>query len=102
MFGAEMRWPEREAKRREEDALAAAGLSREHLERFRRAGEGARRAYRVLVRDASIEGEGDVATVRFTLPPGAYATEVLRELTRGGAVERRARREDTPGPSDSR
>jgi tRNA pseudouridine13 synthase len=96
MMGAEMRWPEREAKRREEEALAASGLTREHLERFRRAGEGTRRAYRVLVRDASIAGEGDVAIVRFTLPPGAYATEVLREITRGGAIERRARRDLAP------
>jgi tRNA(Glu) U13 pseudouridine synthase TruD len=50
----------------------------------------------VLVRDASIAGEGDVAIVRFTLPPGAYATEVLREITRGGAIERRARRDLAP------
>ena len=100
MVGAEMRWPEREAKRREEEALAAAGLTREHLERFRRAGEGTRRAYRVLVRDASVGGEGDVAVVRFTLPPGAYATEVLREITRGGATERRARPKDTPPAAD--
>lgn len=100
MMGAEMRWPAREAARREEEALAAAGLTRDHLERFRRAGEGTRRGYRVLVRDASVspDAEGSVR-VSFTLPSGAYATEILREITRGGAVERRAQRTpNAPAP----
>ncbi|MBX7191274.1 MAG: tRNA pseudouridine(13) synthase TruD [Sandaracinaceae bacterium] len=92
MMGAEMRWPERVAREREEAALARAGLTREHLDRFRRAGEGTRRNYRVLVKDPSVAAEGDVVTVAFTLPSGAYATEILREITRGGAVERRAAR----------
>ncbi len=96
MMGAEMRWPLREAARREEEALAHAGLTRDHLERFRRAGEGTRRGYRVLVRDASVLVEDDgVVVVSFTLPSGAYATEIVREITRGGAVERRAPREVT-------
>jgi tRNA pseudouridine13 synthase len=93
MMGAEMRWPAREAARREEEALAAAGLTREHLDRFRRAGEGTRRGYRVLVREASVLVEDDGAVrVSFVLPSGAYATEILRELTRGGAIERRPAR----------
>lgn len=101
MMGAEMRWPMREAARREEEALAAAGLTRDHLERFRRAGEGTRRGYRVLVRDASVAVEDDGAVrVAFTLPSGAYATEILRELTRGGAIERRAQRAPVSEPAD--
>ena len=99
MMGAEMRWPAREAARREEEALAAAGLTREHLDRFRRAGEGTRRGYRVLVREASVLVEDDGAVrVSFVLPSGAYATEILRELTRGGAIERRAQRVPAPQP----
>jgi hypothetical protein len=42
---------------------------------------GARRPYRVPLRDASLEVEGtDVVVARFTLPPGAFATVVMEEL----------------------
>jgi len=92
MLGAEMRWPEREARAREEDAMRAAGLTHEHLDRYRRAGPGTRRAYRVLLKDASARAETDGFLVSFTLPSGAYATEIIREITRGGAVEHRAPR----------
>jgi tRNA pseudouridine13 synthase len=106
MLGAAMRWPEREARRREEEARRAAGLEQAHLERFRRSGEGTRRPYRVGLRDASASADEAGIVVRFTLPPGAYATEIVRELTRGGATEPtrapRAPRADgaeTPAPS---
>jgi tRNA pseudouridine13 synthase len=87
MVGAEMRWPEREARRREEEAMAAAGLEHAHLERFRRAGRGTRRPYRIAVREAEVRPDAAGVVVAFTLPSGAYATEVIRELTRGGATE---------------
>jgi len=49
--------------------LAAAGLTHE------------RRALRVAVRDVAVEAEGATACwLTFTLPAGAYATVVLREL----------------------
>lgn len=99
MLGAEMRWPEREAREREEAAMQAAGLTTEHLERFRRAGPGTRRSYRVLVRDATAVADADGIVVSFTLPSGAYATEIVRELTRGGAVEQRAPREPAAAPT---
>ena len=82
MFGAEMRWPEGEAKRMEEAALAAAGLDAERLERFRRAGEGTRRPYRFRLSEPSVTSDAEGLVLSFVLPAGAYATIVLRELTR--------------------
>ncbi len=82
MFGAEMRWPERDAKAMEEQALASAGLDQAKLASFRRAGEGTRRPLRFWLRDAQVESDEDGIVLSFTLPAGAYATIVLRELTR--------------------
>ncbi|MDP6484765.1 MAG: tRNA pseudouridine(13) synthase TruD, partial [Nitrospinota bacterium] len=53
---------------------AAAGLAR-------LGARGARRPYRVRIEGAGVEKkEGADLLLRFTLPPGAYATEVLREV----------------------
>ncbi len=82
MFGAEMRWPEGEARVAEEAALARAGLDVTKLERFRRAGEGTRRPYRFRLTEASVSSDADGIVLSFVLPAGAYATVVLRELTR--------------------
>lgn len=87
MLGCEMKWPEREAKAREEEVMRAFGLDQAKLERVKQAGSGTRRAYRVLLQEGTVALEGDVVRVAFTLPSGAYATEILRELTRGGAHE---------------
>ncbi|MBM4120343.1 MAG: tRNA pseudouridine(13) synthase TruD [Nitrospira sp.] len=43
---------------------------------------GERRALRVKLESPNWSVEGDTVTVSFTLPPGAYATNVLRELTK--------------------
>ncbi len=82
MFGARMRWPEGEAAEREEAALREAGLTRADLERFRSSGEGTRRPYRFKLGDPAIEPVPDGIRLCFTLPSGAYATVVLRELVR--------------------
>lgn len=82
MFGAKMRWPEGEAKRREEEALAAAGLDAEKLARFAKYGEGTRRPYRVRLGAPTLEADDEGLVVGFELPAGAYATIVMRELTR--------------------
>ncbi len=82
MFGIEMRWPEGEARRREEAVLSAAGLDRDALARFARSGEGTRRPYRVKLGEPTVESDPDGLTFGFTLPAGAYATIVLREITR--------------------
>ena len=88
MFGAKMRWPEREARSREEQALAAAGLTAQHLASFVRDGEGTRRPLRVRPLDVTVETESPgVVLLRFTLPKGAYATVVLREVTKDAVSE---------------
>lgn len=80
MFGARMRWPEGEARRREEAALSRWGLTEAHLERVRASGEGTRRPYRVRLSEASLEPTPEGTRLRFALPSGAYATVALREL----------------------
>ena len=82
MFGAEMRWPEQDAKVIEETALAKAGLDAAKLERFRRAGEGTRRPYRFRLSDPRVSADDEGLVVSFVLPAGGYATIVMRELTR--------------------
>jgi len=83
MFGARMRWPEREARAREERVLHEAGLTEAHLERFARDGEGTRRPLRIRPTDveAEVAAPGEVV-LRFTLPKGAYATVLVREITK--------------------
>lgn len=82
MFGAEMRWPEDDAKAIEEAALAKAGLDAAKLERFRRAGEGTRRPYRFRLSEPTVSADDEGLVVSFVLPAGGYATIVMRELTR--------------------
>lgn len=65
----------------EERMLAETGVGAEHLARTADA-EGARRVMRLpLALDAREDAEGLVLS--FELPPGAYATVVLREITKG-------------------
>ena len=53
---------------------------------------GSRRPYRVQMKEVSLRPEMEGLRLFFTLPPGAYASEVLRELTKNeppvGAVTR--------------
>lgn len=65
----------------EESILAETGVGPEELARSRDA-EGARRAFRLPV-DVEVEAAGDDLIVRFDLPPGTYATTVLREIVKG-------------------
>lgn len=86
MFGRAMRWPEREARRREERVLAEAGLTLEDFARVGDLAEGTRRAVRMCLADLEVrqaEGEGPGQhdlIFAFTLPAGGYATAVLREF----------------------
>ncbi len=82
MFGAKMRWPEGEALAREERALARWGLTRDALRRFKKAGSGTRRRYRFKLDDVQLDPVEHGLRLRFTLPAGAYATVVLREVLR--------------------
>lgn len=93
LVGRRMRAPEGPVRRLEEAALADAGFRPGELEsRALRPLTGRRRPLRFRLTDATAgaarDDEGPYLELRFTLPPGCYATAVLRELGRGGIVER--------------
>ncbi|HIF40867.1 MAG TPA: tRNA pseudouridine(13) synthase TruD [Planctomycetes bacterium] len=72
----------------EREALAQADLDLEALASLpgALAPKGARRALLVGPRDVTWEAEGAVVRLRFTLPPGAYATVLLEELGKPAGV----------------
>jgi tRNA pseudouridine13 synthase len=80
MFGDAMCWPEGEARRREEEVLARAGLDRAAMARFAKWGAGTRRPYRARLRAPEAALVPDGILVAFELPPGMYATVVIREI----------------------
>ncbi len=49
--------------------------------------EGERRPLRIPIRDAAADRDGDDLLLEFTLPRGAYATTVLREIMKPEAVD---------------
>jgi tRNA pseudouridine13 synthase len=81
-------WKERpaaqgEALAREERVLAQAGVPRDAFQKARGEAEGARRPYRVPVRDASVRAVDPTSLeLAFELPSGAYATRVVAEITK--------------------
>lgn len=84
MFGAEMRWPEGTVAELERSVMDEAGLRPERLVELKAAGAGARRLLRVPVPDARLFAENDAVVLELSLPKGAYATVVLRELMKDG------------------
>lgn len=87
MFGADMRWPNHEARAREEALLAGAGLTQDRLRELRNIAPGTRRVARVRPEDVRVELESsDCLRLELTLPKGAYATVVLRELMKPDAA----------------
>lgn len=83
MFGASMRWPERESKARELAVLERRGLSVEGLSVFKRWGEGTRRPLRIRLADVAVEDVDSTSLLlKFTLPAGSYASIVVREITK--------------------
>jgi tRNA pseudouridine13 synthase len=81
IFGSRMSEPAGEVARREAEVLAAHGVDPRALRpppgvRLR----GARRALRARPDDASLDFEADVLRLRFTLPPGSYASVLVAEL----------------------
>jgi tRNA pseudouridine13 synthase len=79
--GYDLRAAEGEPGALERAVLASEGLNETIYRNPTLRVRGSRRPYRVPLGDASLEAE-DPSTVvaRFTLPPGAFATIVLREL----------------------
>ncbi len=82
LFGSRAPWAEGEPGRIEREVAAELGSTPESLKQaaaqcgFR----GERRALRVPLRGLQWSLSGEALTLSFDLPPGAYATSVLREL----------------------
>ncbi len=71
-----------EARAREDRVLAESGIPREAFERSRGQAEGARRPARIVIQEPVAQLVApDVLELTFTLPPGAYATRVVAEVT---------------------
>ncbi|HSD89791.1 MAG TPA: tRNA pseudouridine(13) synthase TruD [Kofleriaceae bacterium] len=86
MFGDSMRRPPdgSAAATREDAILAAAGLTRDSFASVRAIAEGTRRDAAILVGEPHLKALPDGIEVSFTLPAGAYATAVMREVMKAG------------------
>lgn len=87
MFGERMRQPPDASPAfvREAEVLARAGLERGAFAAVRAIAEGTRRDAAIEVGDARVtELDGEALEIGFTLPGGAYATAVMREIMKDG------------------
>lgn len=85
LYGTKLLWPEGQPGDAERRVLADIGLTLQSFDlKGGLAQKGARRALRYKIEDASLEyttgDDGATCTVRFTLPSGCYATNLLAEL----------------------
>lgn len=87
MFGPKMRQPRHIPWEREQRLLLEAGLNLEAFQRYGKLLPGTRRPYLVRPSELSVAVVPEGLQFVFTLPPGAYATMLLREVlvtTEGG------------------
>lgn len=83
MFGPKMKPPTGEAAEREAVILQLASLTGREFEKFRKVASGARRPFLVWPKDLTVKEVAEAALqFSFTLPAGAYATSLLREITK--------------------
>lgn len=83
MWGKKARPAEEEAAAFEREVLGDLDLEALYA-RLGRAAPGTRRAVRVRPEVHGSAVDGDALTLDFTLPPGSYATVLVRELTKAG------------------
>ena len=89
LFGSRVSWASGEPGRIEESVITQAGMTREALVAAAKACgfRGERRALRFPLAELAWSLNGSTLTLSFALPPGAYATSVLRELMKSGQPE---------------
>lgn len=89
MFGPKMRAPSPGtlAAAREAAVLAAAGLTIDAFAAAGKLAEGTRRPLAVEVRAADVAEVDGGLVIRFTLPAGAYATAVMREVIKADPAD---------------
>ncbi len=80
MFGPEMKSPTGAALERERQSMEALNIPPAAFTKAKGLTDGTRRALRVRVTDFTLECSNDTLQLAFTLPPGSYATTVVREL----------------------
>ena len=82
LFGPKMKRAEGRSGACEARCLSEAGLTSDHFGRYAKLLPGARRPLLVWPQDLSCAVESSGVRLRFTLPSGAYATTLLREVTK--------------------
>jgi tRNA pseudouridine13 synthase len=82
LFGSRVSWADGEPGRIEEAVITDAGTTKEALVAAAKTCgfRGERRALRIRLAELDWSLDGSALTLSFVLPPGAYATSVLREL----------------------
>ncbi|MBH0201602.1 MAG: tRNA pseudouridine(13) synthase TruD [Nitrospira sp.] len=82
LFGSRVSWASGEPGQIEEAVIAEAGATKDTLVASAKACgfRGERRALRIPLAELEWSLGGNTLTISFSLPPGAYATSVLREL----------------------
>lgn len=80
MFGLKMLAPGGVPAQREAELLAAAGLNQNGFANYSNLLSGARRAYVVRLDELATSPTDDGLRLSFSLPPGCYATMLLREF----------------------
>ncbi len=87
LFGQKTARPAGAAAELEDAVLEGCGIGREAQAAAAALPPGARRPLRVPLRDCVLAAAGDALSLSFSLPPGAYATAVLREIVKGSPDE---------------
>ncbi|MGE3316688.1 MAG: tRNA pseudouridine(13) synthase TruD [Planctomycetaceae bacterium] len=82
MYGPKMRAPIGVPAEREAAILESNGIAPDAFMRYSNLTSGTRRPYAVRPADLDVSAEAEGLRFRFTLPPGTYATTLLREFLR--------------------